>query len=333
MAPKVSIIIPVYNVANYLPECLDSLIAQTFKDIEIICFNDASTDNSLEILKDYASKDGRIKIIDSPVNIRQGGGRNRGIRASKGEYIMFVDSDDWVTTNYVETLYQTAVNNDSDIVTADYFESKNGKINEISLLGKHNERLSTEQLKRKILINGCRLVTSIFKKELFLKNDLFFPEGVIYEDNAIGPALFLSARKLTKIDKSIYYYRIGNTSTTRSKDNYQFFDRLQTSIMMFNNTKRIGVYDTFEEEIKRLFIRLFYIYSICGAIYSFTNPCFTKISYIRKNVTMYVTEAEINKELQRAGLKTRISIYMACHFPKLLKVLKIAQHIKDSNSI
>ncbi len=102
--PKVSIIVPVYNVENYLDRCLDSLINQSFDDIEIICINDGSTDNSLSILKDYEKKDARVKIINKD-NSGVSDCRNNGINVANGEYIVFVDSDDWIDVNMIETMY------------------------------------------------------------------------------------------------------------------------------------------------------------------------------------------------------------------------------------
>ena len=104
--PKISVIIPVYNVEKYLPKCLDSLINQTLSDIEIICINDCSTDNSLEILEEYASKDERIKIIDLKENQGAAAARNKGLEIAKGEYLGFVDPDDYVDLNFYEELYK-----------------------------------------------------------------------------------------------------------------------------------------------------------------------------------------------------------------------------------
>ena len=102
--PKISVIVPVYNVEKYLKECLDSIINQTFKDIEIICVNNGSTDSSCEILNEYAKNDNRIKIINSE-NIGVGNARNLGLQAVTGEYISFVDSDDFLNTDtYSNTL-------------------------------------------------------------------------------------------------------------------------------------------------------------------------------------------------------------------------------------
>ena len=102
--PKISIIIPVYNVEKYLEQCLKSVINQTFKDIEIICINDGSTDNSLEILEAFQKQDERIKIINKQ-NEGQGIARNEGLKVAKGEYISFIDPDDWVAQGMYEFLY------------------------------------------------------------------------------------------------------------------------------------------------------------------------------------------------------------------------------------
>ena len=96
MAPKISLIVPVFNVEKYVSKCLDSLVAQTLKDIEIICVDDCSTDNSLQIIEKYASKDSRIKIVKHEVNKGLGQARNTGLGYSCGEYIWFIDSDDYV---------------------------------------------------------------------------------------------------------------------------------------------------------------------------------------------------------------------------------------------
>ena len=112
--PKVSIIIPVFNAEKYLEKCLDSLVNQTLEDIEIICIDDGSTDNSLEILKTYEQKDKRIKVLQQ-TNKKQGAARNYGIREAIGEYIGFVDSDDWAELDMFEKLYNKAISTDSDI--------------------------------------------------------------------------------------------------------------------------------------------------------------------------------------------------------------------------
>ena len=111
---KVSIIVPVYNVEKYLKRCLESLVNQTLKDIEIICVNDGSTDGSLAILNEYVRNDDRIVVINQE-NSGQSVARNRGIDVAKGEYIGFVDSDDWVCEDYFERLHNSAIQNNAEI--------------------------------------------------------------------------------------------------------------------------------------------------------------------------------------------------------------------------
>jgi len=124
--PNVSIIVPIYNVEPYLHRCLDSLVNQTLKDIEIICINDCSPDNSLDILKEYAEKDERINIINFEKNQGVSVARNTGIEIAKGEYIGFVDSDDYVDLDFYEKLYKKARETDADMVKASL--KKNMKI-------------------------------------------------------------------------------------------------------------------------------------------------------------------------------------------------------------
>ena len=114
--PKVSVILPIYNVEKYLRKCLDSVINQTLKDIEIICINDCSADNCENIILEYAKKDGRIKIINNEKNYGIGFSRNIGINESSGEYISFIDADDYIEKDYIEILYNTAIKNKADIV-------------------------------------------------------------------------------------------------------------------------------------------------------------------------------------------------------------------------
>lgn len=120
---KVSVIIPVYNSEKYLEKCLNSLIKQTLEDIEIVCINDGSTDNSLEILNAYAKKDRRIKVL-SQKNLKQGAARNNGLKIAQGEFISFVDSDDWVDFDYLEKLYNAAIDNNVNMAASSITREK-----------------------------------------------------------------------------------------------------------------------------------------------------------------------------------------------------------------
>lgn len=121
---KVSIVIPVYNAELYISRCLDSIINQTYTDLEIICVNDGSKDNSLQILKKYQEKDERIFVIDKE-NAGVSEARNDAIKRSSGQYITFVDSDDWLEKDAIELMYKALIENNADVVRSNYYINKN----------------------------------------------------------------------------------------------------------------------------------------------------------------------------------------------------------------
>ncbi len=152
MEPKVSIVVPIYNVERYLHRCLDSLLSQSLREIEIIAVNDGSTDNSLEILKEYTEKDKRIVLID-----KENGGvfsaRNEGLLATKGQYIGFVDPDDWIDKEMYEQMYETAIQEKADIVMCTYIRefgthSKEKKFNMPEKVCYQNDKVKQEVMRR-----------------------------------------------------------------------------------------------------------------------------------------------------------------------------------------
>ena len=167
--PKVSVIIPVYNVEKYLERCLDSVINQTLKDIEIICINDCSPDNSLEILKKYAKKDSRIQIVDLKENKGAAIARNEGLKIAQGEYIGFVDPDDYVELDFYEKLYNRAVETSADIVKGDvkthFLDGNVLKSDELNSLINKN--------KFYFLYNWW---SAIYKASLVFNNKITFPD-------------------------------------------------------------------------------------------------------------------------------------------------------------
>ena len=129
--PKVSVVLPIYNVEKYLKKCLDSVINQTLKDIEIICVNDCSTDSCESIIREYINKDSRIKLINHKENQGLGFARNSGLLESRADYVSFIDSDDFVSENFIEELYNTALQNDADIVFTNNIYTVNETANNI----------------------------------------------------------------------------------------------------------------------------------------------------------------------------------------------------------
>lgn len=217
---KVSVIIPVYNVENYLKKCLDSVINQTLKNIEIICINDGSTDNSLKILEEYSKKDNRIIVLNQE-NQGQSIARNNGLKIAKGEFIGFVDSDDYISLNFYEKLYNSAKKYNSQIAVADIFRFCDKTNNDKYILKiKKEENTVNKNLKFKYcnVPRCCYIWNKIYKREELLKTNIRFKENKKFEDVIWLHKILFLLKGLSTITGATYYYRNNSTSTVNLKN-------------------------------------------------------------------------------------------------------------------
>lgn len=239
--PKVSIIIPVYNVEKYLKKCLNCIVNQTLTDFEVICINDGSTDNSLEILNEYAKNDKRFIVI-SQENQGQGVARNRCLELVKGEYIQFIDPDDWVETNMLETLYDFAKKHDSQIVKFDYFEffEYSNKLKKIDFVNRIKKDFkydliskpyySWRQLKKGCLTKLELCVWTYFYSAEFIKsNNIRFNSTKLGEDHLFANGALILADRVDYLNEYLYYYRIrsGSAVNIKSDQNFCVFDNVE----------------------------------------------------------------------------------------------------------
>jgi len=199
VTPKISVVIPVYNTEKYLRKCLDSVINQTLKDIEIIIVNDCSPDNSEVIIDEYKSKDSRIVYINHKENLGLGGARNSAIAIAKGEYLASVDSDDYILPNMLELLFKTATNSQADIVIFGF-----QRVNE------EGNKLKSQKPKNTTLYNHNNSINifsttnpafwnKLWKKSLYTENNICFPNYVYYQDLATTPRILTKAKKIVFI--------------------------------------------------------------------------------------------------------------------------------------
>lgn len=221
--PKVTVIIPAYNVEDYIYDCLISLIKQTLKEIEIIIVNDGSTDNTFSIISTFAQCDKRIKIINQN-NKKAGAARNKAIKSAQGEYITFVDSDDKLNLNTIEKLYNTAKINDSDIVICGAYTIRHGKLKKgyysIEKIPQNlkNKNLESFSITKNIFKLPAVAWGKIYKKEFLLKNNICFQEGCNGEDQIFFIKTVLLAQKIYIVNKNYYYYlKDRPTSLTYSR--------------------------------------------------------------------------------------------------------------------
>lgn len=217
MAPKVSIIIPVYNVEQFLPRCLDSVVGQTLKEIEIICVNDGSPDHSIDILQQYAACDDRILVI-SQENRGLGGARNRGFEAARGEYILYVDSDDWIDPDYCRALYDAARDADADIACASMLKIR-------SSYSKWTVRFdipaTASDAREKFRICHCppnfHVMNKLMRREMLIRLGLRFGEQVCYEDVEYTMRVLGEGGVLVTVPGIVYRYMVNATSITKSR--------------------------------------------------------------------------------------------------------------------
>ena len=257
---KISIIIPYRNVENYIADCLDSVVNQTLSDIEIICVNDCSSDNSKNIVEQFQEKDNRIIMLETSEPSGQGYARNRAIEIAKGEYIGFVDSDDWIMPDMFEKMYNRAQYHNADItmcqanvfddnlqetVPDDYYSLKS--------LEKFGENVfNAADTKDEILDINVVLWNKIYKKSFMDRIGEKFPEGFIYEDLPFFFGTYLKAEKINILWESLYFYRINrrfsNISTMQNTDK-KVYDRIPMVSLTYDKLKKASFYKEKETEI------------------------------------------------------------------------------------
>lgn len=217
MEPKVSIIIPVYNVEPFLARCLDSVVGQTLRGIEIICVDDGSPDRSIDILNRYAVGDARIRVI-SQENRGLGGARNRGFDAAAGEFILFVDSDDWIDAAYCERLYEAAREAGADVACASMLKIR-PSYSKWTI--HYTERQVVADAQEKFRICRCPpdfyVMNKLLRREMLLRLGLRFRERVCYEDVEYTMRVLCEGGNVVTVPDVVYRYVVNATSITKSR--------------------------------------------------------------------------------------------------------------------
>ena len=247
MTPKVSILVPCYNVEKYLTQCLDSIVNQTLKDIEIIVINDGSTDSTLDIIKSYAKKDKRIKIIDKP-NEGYGKSMNRGLDAASGEYIGIVESDDWVDADMFQDLVKIADENNADIVKSNFYTYTTEKGDEFckSFPTYAENRILKPIDNKSVFFIQPSIWSAIYKRDFLIKNKIRFLEspGASYQDTGFAFKVWAMAKRAFLTDKAYLHYRCDNVnSSVKSSgkifcvcDEYDEIERFLIKNKLFNKS-------------------------------------------------------------------------------------------------
>lgn len=294
--PKVSIIVPVYNSETYLKRCLDSLLNQTLKDIEIIVVNDGSTDNSLTIINNYKNY---IKIINHHKNEGIGKSRNDALKIAASEYIGFVDSDDYIAPNMYENYYNYAQKNQLDIVTGHYYKVINNNIqlfkNLTFEIGNYKNNLKLINL---IDLGPCN---KMFKSNIIKNNNIKFEETLKFEDVPFVLKNLYHAKAVGHINEAYYYYCIRNKSETttidkRTKDIFKILENINKYYQEFNeeleylNIREITTYLVKQKNQKHKTLKKEFI----DYGYKFLNKNFPKW----KNNKYYLKESNLKRMIK-----------------------------------
>lgn len=214
--PLISVIVPVYNVEKYLPQCLDSLIKQTFLPFEIICVNDGSTDGCNEILSRYAAKDRRIRLICQN-NRGLSAARNAGLKKAKGQYVLFVDSDDLLHPETLSSLYRQITRHDADICLFGYSPYTDNGVKTANLPAAHygkneNDAFTYQQISGKIF-SRVAVWCKLYRRGFIRKRKIEFPEGFVFEDVIFHIKTITSAGKICLLNRPLYCYRTDNAAS------------------------------------------------------------------------------------------------------------------------
>lgn len=282
---RLSVIVPVYNMAaeGKLNFCMDSLVNQTIDDYEIIAVDDASTDNSLEILRGYErTYPERVKVITYPMNKRQGGAKNEGLKIASGEWIGFIDSDDWVTADYYEKLLARAKETGADLVGCDYnlvteHTFKVGRViqnNTADQTGKLNQKKH-----KKLFMRPGSMVIKIYRSSVIRENNLCFPEGIFYEDNCAGSVWSLYFNRFEKLDEPLYYYCQHESSTVHDITEEKCRDRMRSAELLYEECRNRGFLEQYRPELEYRFAELYYVITLFSYMQGMKGP---KLSFVRE---------------------------------------------------
>lgn len=256
MSYKISIIVPAYNVEKYLEKCLNSLINQTLEDIEIICINDGSTDKTPEILNKYEKKVDNLKVIHSENN-GPGVARNKGLDIAKGEYILFVDSDDWIRLDTCEILYKKAKEENLDLLmflienydenydiyyTEDYYDNK------ILPYKYDNIIFSFIDIRPYLFSLNVTPCSKLYKRSMLEKNNIRYPKKIYFEDNAFYFEIILSSKRISII-RDYFLYRLRREDSVTGQVDEKYYDIVEMSNIIVNIFKKYNYYNLFIKQV------------------------------------------------------------------------------------
>jgi len=262
---KFSIIIPVYNCAPYIEACLDSIMAQSFSDFEVIIVDDHGTDNSIDLVHKYvADKNAELKyqFLQTEVNSGPGIARNVGIKAAQGEYVVFVDSDDTIDVDFLKELYEVAALCKADLAYCNALKISDSGQTELCNPSLESGDFTSEKKKYFLTHFVSMFWTFAYKRQLLVANLIEFPPERSAEDTCFQSCAILAASTIAFVGKPMYRYYVRSGSLSQKVDDRRYIDKMNSLAKMSVYAKQQGYYDRYKVEIDYLLIKKAYLVSV-----------------------------------------------------------------------
>ena len=273
--PCISLIIPVYNAASYIEDCLASLIAQTMDDIELLLVDDHGSDNSIQLALAYVEahpNNKHFRFLSTPCNMGPGAARNVGIEEAQGEYIGFVDSDDIVAPNFCEQLYVSAKAHDADLA---YCQAQLVKYDETRLMsnpvlesGEFNGEKRCFFLARYTTL----FVSFLYRRSLLDEYGIIFPDTRSAEDSYFLTCALLATRRIACVDKPLYQYLVHEESLSESRSPKRYIDKVKSFDLLMQFAREHGLYEANKEELDYIYLKKGYLLGLLTYIYNEDEP-------------------------------------------------------------
>ncbi|MBR5695616.1 MAG: glycosyltransferase [Paludibacteraceae bacterium] len=323
--PKVSVILPVYGVAQFIEKCTQSLLSQTLPEMEFIFVDDHGPDNSIEIvhkLIDNHPRKDQFVILRPEKNLGAGMARNYALSYAKGEYISFVDSDDWVEPTMFEEMYAEACKNNSDLCCCQiqkvYPDGSVGEVIKNPYVGNGD---ITHDKRKEILSNYVSLfATFIYKRSFIEENEIRFHGDRCADDSFFVSCVWMTAKSIAYVHKNFYKYLIRPGSVCTTKDSSKYQKRLNVFKDLLDYAKKHGIYDEFPEEVDYIYVKKGYMGSVFNYVVNSLEPKPSTISEIYAELIRLVPNYS-NNVYYKKNMPLRILTFLIRHLPSLAEKL------------
>lgn len=326
----ISIIVPVYGAEQFLDRCVRSVLAQTYADYELILVNDASPDRSGDMMDEWATRDPRIRCIHLEQNLRQGGARNRGLDVALGEFVYFLDSDDWIHPKTLLTLIHKQKDYDADMVGFEYRRARSEEeFYDDPRTIRLRERLmslatgkSLTNLEHELLyLNSAGVWNNLYRRSMIEDARLRFPEKLAYEDNAFVKLCTLYVDRYDYVPEQLYYYFGNPGSTTQQINSPWQFDRLEIEELKLRELQERGFRELYREAIDFDFFRLYYLNSL-GIFFRRDEIPWDLLKRMRQRVQEVIPDVTKNRYYQTELRKVeRYKWHLSGYSLRLLELL------------